>query len=343
MKIPFPEEYRKKYYSLLNEVFDSGFLSEGKMLRNFEDRFTEFTGIPSIAVCNGGAALLALYEYAGVRGHEVIVPANTFYATTAAAIRAGAKVVYADCSRDDLCVSLEDIKKKVTPETRAVAVVHIGGHIAFEINEIAEFCEKNGIYLIEDCAHAHGAEWNGRAAGSWGLGGAYSFYATKTMPLGDGGMVCSSSDDFLDWLKYFRNYGKHVESGRVSYRINDGFNFRMNEVTAAFGLVQMERLPRILEWKRELAAKFDSIFDKRVVMPEGMTSGYYKYIVFDSELRQETGKVFNKSDFGNVIQGVDADIPNSLWVAEHHSCAPIWFGWESARETPEKLKEILLG
>jgi len=281
MILPFSEDEREKYFSLLNKVFDSNFWSEGEMVKQFEREFSQFTGLPSLAFSNGGASLLALYTFAGVNGHEVIVPANTFYATAVTAKRAGAEVVYADCNKTDLCISLEDIKSKVTPRTKAICVVHIGGHIAFEIEEIADFCKQNGIALIEDCAHAHGASFNGKVPGSWGLGGAYSFYATKTMPLGEGGMICSTNKELLDWAKLFRNYGKKVEDGKVAYKIKNGFNCRMNEVTAALGIVQLEKMPEVLEWKRRLAAKYDQIFSNKVIFSENMISGYYKYVVFD--------------------------------------------------------------
>lgn len=345
MILPFSKEEKKQYYSLLDEVFTSSFWSEGKMVRRFEEEFSNFSGLPGLAFSNGGTALLALFTYADVRGGEVIVPANTFYATALAARMAGGDVVYADCGRGDLCISLADIKRKVTSRTKAVCVVHIGGHVAFEIEEIAAFCGRKGIVLIEDCAHAHGAKFNGKAPGSWGLGGAYSFYATKTLPLGEGGMVSSSDKDFLKWAGYFRNYGKNVVDGKVHYEIANGFNCRMNEMTAALGIVQLGKLPAILSWKKVLAEKYDRIFEKRVRFPPGMVSGYYKYIVFDYDLRMETGKVFNTTDFGPEIERKNRkniELPNSYWVAEHHRCPPIWFGWEHAEKSISELTEILL-
>lgn len=342
MKIPFSDKNRTAYFNLLTEVFDSNFLSEGRMVRTFEDDFSRFCGLESLAFSNGGTSLLALYTYAGVDGLEVIVPANTFYATAQAARMAGADLVYADCNRDDLCISLEDIKRKTTPRTRAVCVVHIGGHIAFEIEGIAAYCKEKGIVLIEDCAHAHGASFKGKTPGSWGLGGAYSFYATKTMPVGEGGMVCSNNNDFLVWAAYFRNYGKKVVDGRVKYMIPNGFNCRMNEVTAALGIVQLSRMSEILTWKKDLAVKYDRIFERRVLFPDKMISGYYKYVVFDYKLRQATGKVFDRSDFGPEIEGRAYDLPNSVYIAEHHNCAPIWYGWEHADKSTEEIAGILL-
>lgn len=342
MRLPFSDQDKKQYYSLLDETFASNFWSEGKMVRCFEDAFASFCGLPALAVNNGGSALYALYRYANVAGGEVVVPSNTFYASAVAAKMAGAEVVYADCNRSDLCLSLGDLKRKVTERTRAVCVVHIGGHIAFQIEEIAAFCRERGIVLIEDCAHAHGATYKGRVPGSWGLGGAYSFYATKTMPIGEGGMVVSGDAGLMEWLKYFRNYGKHVENGKVSYRLSDGFNFRMNEMTAALGIVQTGRMDEVLAWKRELAAKFDQIFERRVRLPEGMESGFYKYIVFDYDLTMRTGQVFGAADFGNEIDGTKASVPNSYWIAEHHACPPIWFGWEHAEKHPDELRALLL-
>ena len=98
----------------------------------------------------------------------------------------------------------------------------------------------------------------------------------------------------------------------------------------------------ILEWKRKLAAKYDQLFDNRLKLPEGMESGYYKYIVFDTPLKQETGQVFGTGDLGDVIMGVDANVPNSHWITEHHKCAPIYYGYEHADKTVEELAKILL-
>lgn len=342
MVIPFEKEYREKFFELQNEIFDSNFWSEGKMLRSFEEKFGEYVKLGARAVTNGGSALTTILSYIDIKGKDVIVPDNTFWADAQAVKIAGGNVVFADCNKNDLCLSLEDLKKKVTDNTKAVIVVHIGGHIAFEIEEIAKFCEEKGIYLVEDCAHVHGAWWNGKTGGHYGFAGAYSFYATKTMPLGDGGMIVSKNQDFLKWVEKFRNYGKEVVDGHVYYRMNNGFNYRINEFTAALGIVQTERLQMILDWKRELAKKFDQIFDNKVVMPEGMTSGYYKYIVFDTPLKEETGKVFGPGDLGHRIAGVDADVPNSIWVTEHHRCAPIYYGWEHANKSADELASLLL-
>lgn len=333
MKIPFENEFRKKYYSLLDEVFDSNFLSEGKMTERFENLFSEYTGLYSAAVCNGGVGLEAILHYINVKEKDVIVQSNNFICDVFAVKRCGGNVVFADCSKLDLSMDLNSLKLKISENTKAVILTHIGGHIAFEINEIADFCREKNIILIEDCAHAHGAQFNKKFAGSFGLAGFYSFYSTKTMPLGEGGMVVSSNKDVIDWVKKYRNYGK------FEYKVQ-GFNCRMNEITAAFGIVQMERLPMVLEWKTKLAEKYDKIFDQRIIFPEGMISGYYKYIVFNYSLKEETGKVFGEPC--HLICNDNSYLPNTEWIAKNHFCPPIYFGWDKANLKTDELRSILI-
>jgi dTDP-4-amino-4,6-dideoxygalactose transaminase len=342
MIIPFQEKQREQFYRLLDKVFDSSYWSEGEMTRVFEDKFGEYVGVESRAVVNGGAGLLAILDYIDVKGHDVIVPANTFWATAQAVKKAGGRVIYADNNRSDLCLSFEDMKNRVTKNTRAVIVVHIGGHIAFEIEKISEYCHQNNIYLIEDCAHVHGASWNGKKGGHFGFAGSYSFYATKTLPVGEGGMVVSRNKEFLSWLGKYRNYGKNVIDGKVCYPVKNGFNYRMSEFSAALGIVQLEHLPEILDWKRTLAAKYDAIFERKVVLPECMISGYYKYIVFNyPKLREVTGQVFGINDLGYRIEGLDLHMENAEWIAVYHQCPPMYYGWEHADKSIDELRDIL--
>lgn len=124
--------------------------------------------------------------------------------------------------------------------------------------------------------------------------------------------------------------------------MKNGFNYRLSEFSAALGIVQLERLNRILEWKRELAEKYDHIFENRVRFPKGMVSGYYKYIIFDTPIKEETGQVFGLSDLGHRIEKNGSSVPNSEWIAEHHKCVPIYYGYENANRTIDELRSILL-
>jgi len=341
MIIPFEPKFRKKYNVLLNKIFASSFLSHGPMNKKFEEEFSRYVNLKSSTISNGGSGLLALLQYVGVKGMDVIVPTNTFMATPLAVKSAGGNVVFADCKKEDLCLGVENIKAVLTKKTKAVILVHIGGHLAFDSFEIEKFCKEKGLYLIEDCAHAHGATYKGRSAGSFGIGGSYSFYATKTMPMGEGGMVVSRHQKVIDFVNQYKNYGKlEYEPGKFKYPV-EGFNFRMSEIMAAFGIVQMQRMKMILKWKRDLAKKYDQIFDKkhRVVFPQGMNSGYYKYIVFDHKLKQRTGGVFE--DLCHNLMGVKGNFPNSEWISKHHVCPPIFYGWKEASKTGVNLKKLL--
>jgi dTDP-4-amino-4,6-dideoxygalactose transaminase len=245
-------------------------------------------------------------------------------ATPLAAITAGANVEFVDCNREDLCMSFDDLERKVhARKPKAVLLVHIGGHLAFDADRIAELCRAEGITLIEDCAHAHGAEWNGRRAGTWGDVGVWSFAPTKTISTGEGGMLVSRHADAIEFARTFRNYGK------PDYALH-GLNFRMNEFTAALGVVQVDRIDEIVAWKNEVArVHLDAQYAARLQLPDGMTSGLYKYVVFEP-IEKSTGKVYDEPCHRVLGHGVD--LPNSDWVAQNHWCVPLYYRPEEHAE-----------
>lgn len=315
--IGFEREDKKKLHCLWDEIIESHKWTESKFSKMFEEKWSAYNESDSVAFSGWGGAALAALEFFNVRNKTVLCPSNTFMATPLSVIKAGASVEFVDCNKDDLCLSLEDLKAKVEKyNPAAVWVVHIGGHIAFQIEEIATFCKENGIFLLEDCAHAHGATWNGRKAGTWGDAGIFSFYATKTISTGEGGMLVSKNDKLIDYAKKFRNWGK------FEYDV-EGLNFRMNEFTAALGCVQVDRLDEIVAWKRDYAlVNLDTKFLNRVKFPEGMISGYYKYIVFE-EIENSTGKVYDLPS--HKIMKKDYDLPNTNWIAKNHWCVPLYY------------------
>ena len=245
--IGFDPRDRDRFHALIDEVIDSGHWSEGEMTKRFEAAWQAYNGVEAVATGSWSGGALAALHFAQVQGETVLCPSNTFMATPLAALAAGATVQFVDCNREDLCMSFADFEAKAERyKPRAAFLVHIGGHLAFESEAIASYCREHGIFLIEDCAHAHGAEWNGRRAGTYGDCGIYSLYATKTITTGEGGVLVSSRPDVIEHARAFRNYGK------PSYEI-PGLNFRMNEFTAAMGLVQIERLPEIVAFKNAVA------------------------------------------------------------------------------------------
>lgn len=320
--IGFDHRDRARLFELWAEVLDSEQWSEGRMLDAFEARWAEWNGLPGLGLSSWAGGALAALEFAGVRGETVLCPSNTFMATPLAAVNAGARVEFVDCNRADLCMSFEDFERKAEAHgPKAAILVHIGGHIAFEAERIAEYCRANGIFLLEDCAHAHGAEWNGRKPGGYGDAGVYSLYATKTVSTGEGGVLVSGNRDLIEFARKFRNYGKFEHEV-------DGLNFRMSEFTAALGLVQADRMEEIVAWKSEHAREhLDPLHPNRVELPEGMSSGLYKYIVFDP-IEKSTGRVYEEPCH-RIMGRSDLDLPNTDWVAENHWCVPLYYRPES--------------
>ncbi|HKR99750.1 MAG TPA: DegT/DnrJ/EryC1/StrS family aminotransferase [Candidatus Dormibacteraeota bacterium] len=315
--IGFDERDRGRLHALWDEVIDSQQWSHGPMTRRFEAAWEAWNGALAVAMSGWAGGALAALEFAGVRDQSVLCPSNTFMATPLAILRAGGRPVFVDCNREDLCMSFADFQAKAERHRPSACVlVHIGGHIAFDVERIARYCRQHGIFLLEDCAHAHGASWNGRRAGTYGDAGVYSFYATKTVSTGEGGVLVSNDHTLLDFARSFRDYGK------PDYAL-EGFNFRMSEFTAALALVQTERLDEIVAWKNEIARTLlDQAHPGRLQLPDGMVSGLYKYVVFDP-IERSTGKVYDAPC--HRLMNTGDDLPVSDWVADHHWCVPLYY------------------
>ncbi len=294
------------------------------MVARFEAAWESWNELPAVAVSSWAGGALAALDFAGVQGQTVLCPSNTFMATPLAAVRSGAEVQFVDCNREDLCMSFDDfVAKAQQHKPRAAFLVHIGGHIAFDAQRIADYCAENGIFLIEDCAHAHGASWRApdakhlvRKPGTYGDAGVYSMYATKTISTGEGGVLVSGRPEVLAHARDFRNYGK------PNYDVA-GLNFRMSEFTAALGLVQVQRMPEIVDFKNRIArTELDPQYSSRLRLPDGMVSGLYKYIVFN-RLEPSTGRVYDEPC--HRIMGHAVHLPNTDWVAANHSCVPLYY------------------
>jgi perosamine synthetase len=315
--IGFDQRDRATLHALWDEILDRQVWSQGPVTDAFEDAWAAWNGADAVAMSSWAGAALAALRFADVAGGVVLCPSNTFMANPLAVAAAGATVEYVDCNREDLCASFDDFAEKIRRHRpRAAFLVHIGGHIAFDVDRIAELCAAEGVFLIEDCAHAHGAQWNGRRPGSWGDVGIWSFAATKTISTGEGGMLVSARDDVVEFARAYRDYGK------PGYDVA-GLNFRMNEFTSAIGLVQVRRLDEIAAWKNTVAReRLDALHPARVELPDGMTSGLYKYVVFEP-IARSTGKVYDTPC--HRITGSAVDLPNTDWVAANHWCVPLYY------------------
>lgn len=314
--ISFDKRDLPKIHVAFDKIIASNKWTEGYYTELFENKWAEYNNLHSVAFSSWSGAALTAMEFFNLRGKTVLCPSNTFMATPLAILNAGANVQFVDCNRSDLCMSYEDMVRKAEQYKPAAAwVVHIGGHIAYEIEKIASYCKEHNMILLEDCAHSHGALWNSKKTGEWGDAGCYSFYATKTLTTGEGGMLVTKNKELAEFAKKYRNYGK------FDFKVH-GLNFRITEFIAAIGAIQTDRLKDIIEFKNDYARKLDSQYPNHLKLPDGMISGYYKYIIFD-EIEKSTGKVYDEPC--HRILKHDVDLPNSDWVAKNHWCVPIYY------------------
>ncbi|MBU3849896.1 MAG: DegT/DnrJ/EryC1/StrS family aminotransferase [Candidatus Treponema excrementipullorum] len=248
----FKLNYDNKEIEAVTEVLESAWITMGQKTRDFEAGFSSLLGHDSkcLAVSNGTAALhLALLALDIKAGDEVITPGLTFIADQNVVTMVGATNVLSDItSRDDWSMAPADIEKKITDKTKAVLVVHYAG-FACDMDAICDICKRHNLYLIEDCAHTPGADYKGRPLGTFGDVAAFSFFTNKNLSVGEGGAVVTSDEVLYKKLLGLRSHGMSVPSfdrfkGRaISYDVEiPGLNYRIDEMRAALGLVQLEKL-----------------------------------------------------------------------------------------------------
>jgi dTDP-4-amino-4,6-dideoxygalactose transaminase len=253
----------------VTEVLQSGWLSMGPKTQEFEDRFAHFLGVKhAFAVANGTAALHLACEVLGLGpGDEVLCPALTFVASANAILYTGARPVFVDVTGPhDLNLSVADAAAKVSERTRAIMVVHYGGYPC-DMDAVAALARQHGLKIIEDCAHAPGAVYHAgqgpRLAGTLGDVGCFSFFANKNLTTGEGGMVVTDEDELAGKIKTARSHGMTTltwdrhRGHSFSYDVvARGYNYRLDEMRAALGLVQLERLESGNARRRELTETY---------------------------------------------------------------------------------------
>ncbi len=230
-------------------VLKSGIIAHGEVVREFEEKFRDYLGVRySVAVSNGTVALdVALKACRIGEGDEVITTPFTFIATANAILFQNAKPVFADIDERTFNIDPDEVLEKITPKTKAIVGVHIFGH-PFDVDAILEICEDHNLILIEDSAQAHGAEYKGRKVGTFGIG-CFSFYATKNMTTGEGGMITTNDDEIAKRCRLIRSHG---EIGKYNH-VELGYNYRMTNIQAAIGLAQLKKLDDMNEKRRKNA------------------------------------------------------------------------------------------
>jgi len=262
----------------VSAVVEGGWLTMGEQIAGFEKAFASFLGNEAgcVAVANGTAALhMALLALGVGPGDEVVIPALTFVADANSVRLTGASPVLADCtSLDDWNMSAASIEKVLTIRTKAVMIVHYAGYPC-DMPAIVKLCRDRGLKLIEDVAHAPGATVAGQSCGTWGDIGCFSFFSNKNLSIGEGGMVSTCNPDLLQRLRYLRSHGMTTltldrHKGRaITYDVAEpGLNYRMDEMRAAIGLVQLDKLPAGNARRKALTERYRSnLTGSTVAMP----------------------------------------------------------------------------
>jgi perosamine synthetase len=294
----------KKY---LMECIDTCWISsEGPFVKRFEELFSKYIGGKhGIAVCNGTAALeVAMAAIDLQTGDEVIMPTFTIISCAFAVIRRGGIPVLVDVEPDTWCMDVNQIKDKITEKTKAIMPVHMYGH-PVDMDPIMELAEKHDLYIIEDAAEVHGAEYKGRKCGGIGHINCFSFYANKIITTGEGGVVVTNNNQLMERARLHRNLCFKV--GRRFIHEEIGGNYRMTNLQAAVGVAQMERIEEFVAIKRKNAA----IYTERLSsidclqLPAQKEWAKNVYWMYGIVLDESTG--FNAADFAKSLKqkGID--------------------------------------
>lgn len=240
---------------LLDAFLSTWISSTGKYVTEFESEFSKYCGMDyGVATSNGTTALhLALVSLGIGTGDEVIVPDITFAATINAVLYTGATPVIVDIEEDSWCIDPDEIEKAISDKTKAIIPVHIYGQ-ACDMGRIMDIAEKHRLYVIEDCAEAHGAEYAGKKVGSFGDIGCFSFFGNKVITTGEGGMCITNDEGLNKTMRLYRDHGMSKE--RKYYHEVVGFNYRMTNLQAAIGVAQLSNIDNVLTWREQLEQKY---------------------------------------------------------------------------------------
>jgi dTDP-4-amino-4,6-dideoxygalactose transaminase len=343
-RIVFSKDDRKAVLALIDASLRSGTLTLGPTGGRFEEAFAARHQVAhAVAVSSGTSALEIIFRAIGVEGREVVVPTNTFYATAAAVVAAGGRPRLADVSAATLALSPATVEAALTPSTAAVVLVHIGGLVTPEVDAIKALCDRRGVLLVEDAAHAHGASYQGRPAGTFGAAAAFSFYPTKVVTSGEGGMIVTGDERTRDEALIYRDQGKAGFLGGDHVRM--GSAWRMSELHAAVGLVHLGRLDEAIAARQAVAARYDKALAgvpgcEPLAVPADCDSNCYKYVALldpavdraalKAELREGAGVTLSGEVYALPLHGqpVFADLSTGEFpvaddVCRRHVCLPV--------------------
>jgi dTDP-4-amino-4,6-dideoxygalactose transaminase len=357
----------------INEVVDSlksGWLGTGPKVHKFEEMFKSYKGSRYALALNSCTAALHLSMLAvDIKpGDEVILPTMTFAATANAVIHAGGKPVFVDCEKDTMNISPKDIEKKITSKTKVIIPVHFAGR-ACDMDAIMNIAENSNLKVVEDCAHAIETEYHGKKAGNFGDLGCFSFYVTKNIITGEGGMAITNSEDYADKIKILAlhgmskdAWGRFSDSGYKHYQVlYTGYKYNMMDIQAAIGIHQLPRIDKYWKRREEIWDRYNEAFkDLPVFTPAPVEAdtrhAYHLYtLLLDIDNLKITRDGFldemTKQNIGVGVHYIalhlhphyqkrfgykEGDFPNAEWVSDRTVSIPL-----SAKLTDNDVEDVI--
>ena len=357
----------------IEEVIDSmksGWLGTGPKVHRFEEMFREYKGTKYAMALNSCTACLHLAMLAiGIQpGDEVLVPTMTFAATANAVIHAGGKPVLVDCQRDTMNIDPADIERKITPKTKAIIPVHFAGR-ACDMDAITSIAQEHNLKIVEDCAHAIETEYHGQKAGTFGDIGCFSFYVTKNIVTGEGGMAITDNTEYADKIKVLGLHGmskdawrRFSDSGYKHYQVvYPGFKYNMMDIQAAMGIHQLPRVDKYWRRRQEIWNHYNEAFsDLPVFTPAPIDPdtkhAYHLYtllldidrlkITRDQFLEQMTKRKIGvgvhyialhlQPYYQQTFGYKKGDFPNAEWISDRTVSLPL-----SAKLTDEDVRDVI--
>jgi len=327
-------------YKAIKSCFDINWITEGPKSKEFSEKLLELMDSNyGVFAQNGTLAL-----YLGLRaldvgpGDEVIVPDFTFIASANAVEMCGAKPVFVDINIDDLQINVNDCERALTEKTKAIMPVHLFG-LSANMDEVMEFAHQNNLKVVEDACQAVGIKWNGKHCGTFGDVGCFSFFADKTITTGEGGFVVTDDKEVNENMMYLRNQGRLNRGSFVHPAI--GYNFRITDIHAAIGLVQLSKLDHIIERKLNLLKMYkerlSDIDGIRIIEPSNSKSNHVPFrvvLICDQRIAPlmyffEDNEIETRTVFYPLHKqpcylnhGKDSDFTNSIYAYEHGICLP---------------------
>ncbi|HUI47216.1 MAG TPA: DegT/DnrJ/EryC1/StrS aminotransferase family protein [Acidimicrobiia bacterium] len=343
-RVSFPADDRAEILARIDRALTSGQLTLGPIGAELEEAFAKrHSTRHAVAVSSGTSALEIILRSLDVQGRDVIVPANTFFATAAAVVHAGARVVFVDCNPETMAFDLADVEATIGARTAAVIAVHIGGLISPDVPALERLCRARGVPLVEDAAHAHGSALAGRSAGTFGIAGAFSFYPTKVVAGGEGGMIVTDEEAIVEAARTFRDQGKGSFTSNFHTRL--GANWRMSEPHAAIVQSQLARLDEFIAARQAIAKRYDAAIEdlglQSLRIPADAHCNYYKYVAFLPDgvgrpaLKQTLRERFDIGLSGEVYDTplhrqpvfeafADRPLPGAEHIGARHICLPLY-------------------